>query len=291
MCLGHTAQDVARAITEFQGVNLWDLRATHGRMNEPLLAWGLHENCAQRIKGVLDPLAEEMAHIADASDRVQDLEQQRREGRGDANTIDEQLTVLKAQLEMLLNQTTTAAGGGSGGGAQLRFHGTISGQEGLAYGQVVSEVQRANALCTLNHNAQGNGSWFTTWKTKLWQASGAIVFFSDKYRNRFTEPLRWEAGAILRIRRDRPDFKLFVFDPHQHEATAVRANILDGVANMGDVSGWERFVTTKPDVKPKWVDDEEVGLDPDYRGRPADPDAETSEPAVDAGGGVDESKG
>ena len=157
----------------------------------------------------------------------------------------------------------------------------MSGQEGIAYGQVVSEVQRAGAMCTLNHNAQGSGSWFTTWKTKLWQASGAIVFYSDKYRDRFTEALRWEAGAILRIRRDRPDFKLFVFNPKQHEATAVRANILDGVANMGDVDGWVKFVTETPDMKPKWVDDKEVGPDPDYVGCPADADAETSAPARD----------
>lgn len=146
------------------------------------------------------------------------------------------------------------------------------------FGSVVSEVQQAGAQCTINHNAQGSGSWFTTWKTKLWQASGAIVFFSDKYRGRFTEALRWEAGAILRIRRDRPDFKLFIFDPAQHKPAEVRANILDGESVMGDVSKWERFVTTTLDFKHKWVNGKNTGPDPDYTPCSADPDAETSAP-------------
>ena len=51
--------------------------------------------------------------------------------------------------------------------------------------------------------------------------------------------------------------------------------------NMGDVDGWVKFVTETPDMKPKWVNDKEVGPDPDYVGCPADADAETSAPARD----------
>ena len=147
--------------------------------------------------------------------------------------------------------------GRGNGGIKPKFHGTMSGQEGIAFGQVVSEVQAAGAVCTLNHNAQGSGSWFTTWKTKLWQANGTIVF-SDKYRQRFTEPLRWEAGAILRIRRDWPDFQLLA---PEAPGDGVRANIMDGTANMGDVAAWERFVTSTKDIKPKWVDGKDMGPD------------------------------
>ena len=56
-----------------------------------------------------------------------------------------------------------------------------------------------------------------------------------------------------------------------------------GESNMGDVDGWVKFVTETPDMKPKWVDDKEVGPDPDYVGCPADADAETSAPARDDG--------
>ena len=74
------------------------------------------------------------------------------------------------------------------------------------------------------------------------------------------------------------------FDPKQHDASTVRANILDGESVMGDVSKWERFVTTTLDFKNKWVDGTDVGPDPDYTPCCADPDHETSAPP--AGGEV-----
>eukprot|EP00937_MAST-01D_sp_MAST-1D-sp2_P006541 g6541.t1 len=48
-----TMREVATKIASFQGVQLWDLAATHGRADQPMLAWGLHQNCARRITAVV----------------------------------------------------------------------------------------------------------------------------------------------------------------------------------------------------------------------------------------------
>ena len=159
-----------------------------------------------------------------------------------------------------------------------RWHGSMSGKEkGVVAMPLATEIAKAGCEFTLTHSGQSSG-WFDVWKPKLWQASGAVVIDSQYeasgggadesgserasldpscYRGRFTEPLKMEAGAILRRRIEDPTFKLFVWNPDKDAVTTVRTNILDNVPHMGDIDGWEKFV----------------------RSRGADPDADSSEPA------------
>jgi hypothetical protein len=51
---------------------------------------------------------------------------------------------------------------------------------------------------TAVHTAQVSG-WFDIWRTKLFEASGVVILFTNNYRQRFNEgPLIMEAKAIER---------------------------------------------------------------------------------------------
>eukprot|EP00937_MAST-01D_sp_MAST-1D-sp2_P007009 g7009.t1 len=179
-----------------------------------------------------------------------------RGGGGDWGQVTRVSTLLVESVKKVCEQASQRSSDSAGTSCSKKWHGSMSGREGIVSCQVVSEVQRAGGLCTICHNAQGDG-WFDTWKRKLYQAEGAIVIFSDKYRNGegrgFTKPLQEEAGAILRLREERKKtgrtFKLFIFDPDQHAPAEIRTNIQDKAEIMGNISKWEAFV--KDNLTPK----------------------------------------
>ena len=74
-------QVVERMVREFQHVNVRDLEATHGRADQPVLGWGLHEECAKGITKVLQQVEAEhgsMAEMGEKSAKIAELEERAR---------------------------------------------------------------------------------------------------------------------------------------------------------------------------------------------------------------------
>ena len=120
------------------------------------------------------------------------------------------------------------------------WHGSYKSQDSQHMLEVCSAVARAQALCTVVHDAQNSATWFTTWKAKCEDATGVVVIFSAAYRKNFTQALQMEADVVLRLYR-RKQIKLFILDPEVHNAANVRANILDNASGMGDIDAWVAF--------------------------------------------------
>lgn len=128
---------------------------------------------------------------------------------------------------------------------------------GMLAVQIMEEVDAAGGKFSIVHFQTGE-SWFSEWKRKLDNAQGAIVLFTNNYRNNFSEALKKEGGAILDRKKADGSFRLFVVDPDEatggQNAPMVGANIRMGAKQMGAVDTWEKFVTsTTPidDLTPK----------------------------------------
>ena len=73
-----TAREVVDTIVAFAGIPVWDFKAVHGRADQPMLAWGLHEECAKRIQKVLQQVESEhdsMAEMGDKSAKIAELDE------------------------------------------------------------------------------------------------------------------------------------------------------------------------------------------------------------------------
>lgn len=102
-------------------------------------------------------------------------------------------------------------------------------------------IIHAGADCTVVHVAQKSG-WFEEWSTKCRNADGAVVIFSQAYRDNFTPALQQEAALILQLYKA-GHLILFILDPKHQRPSDLRANIQDGVVGMGDIEAWNQFVT------------------------------------------------
>lgn len=134
------------------------------------------------------------------------------------------------------------------------FHGSMKSEDGsMLATQVMSEVHKVGGEFTIIHY-QTTDAWWGEWKRKLYEAEGAIVLFTDHYRNNFSEALKKEGGAILERMNAEPNFRLFVVDPDKangENAPMIGANIRDRAQRMGDVEKWKSFVTTTTPIDDK----------------------------------------
>jgi len=97
-----TARQVVDEVATYQGLNAWDLEATHGRPDQPMLAWGLHENCAKRIKQAVDSLGgDDARRLSEQTAAIEALEKKKEEAEKSGERTDLEATELKEMKEML----------------------------------------------------------------------------------------------------------------------------------------------------------------------------------------------
>ena len=106
-----TAREVVDTIVAFQGVSVWDFKATHGRADQPMLGWGVHEECAKRIKPMLTAAGGAMMEdMGKKSDAIAAAEEGLRGtmGADEKGALASQLDELKEQMGLLLKGQQTA---------------------------------------------------------------------------------------------------------------------------------------------------------------------------------------
>lgn len=137
------------------------------------------------------------------------------------------------------------------------IHATFASEDGLLLAQVNERIRDAGMIPTALHCAQ-TSKWFQAWSEKLFQASGVVILYTKKYREKFHQvtALRQEANAILKKCEADPSFLMYVLDPHTEHASGVHHTASDVCTNlqrhasvMGDIEGWQKFVKTHVTVQ------------------------------------------
>ena len=107
------------------------------------------------------------------------------------------------------------------------------------------------------------GDWFEAWVTLLRKAAGVCVFFTEGnrdvlnnqgvgYMEKFVArmqaqgkdaALHREAMAILEVKAQRPDFKIYVVDGVSFLPEQLAFNLMNDAPSFGPVDKWENFIT------------------------------------------------
>jgi hypothetical protein len=180
----------------------------------------------------------------------------------------------KAKTAVRLAWGPTGGGGAGGGGTPsspmltqfpkgiaLVMHITYSREDSELVMKVQDAARKAKWEISGIMSNQGK-EWFEAWKIALNKSHGVCVFFTegnamvlnnqgvgytDKFATRMKSlgdeaPLYIEAMAILAVKAERPDFKIYVVDGIEFLPEQLAFNLMDDAPSFGPVDKWTAYV-------------------------------------------------
>lgn len=182
---------------------------------------------------------------------------------------------LLLRIAAFVASVASTGGGGAGGGGTpsspmptqfpkgiaLVMHITYSREDSELLVRIQDAARKAKWEISGIMSNQGK-EWFEAWKIALHKSHGVCVFFTegnakvlnnqgvgytDKFATRMKSlgdeaPLYMEAMAILAVKAERPDFKIYVVDGIEFLPEQLAFNLMDDAPSFGPVDKWTAYV-------------------------------------------------
>jgi hypothetical protein len=178
----------------------------------------------------------------------------------------------KKLLKEIAVFVAAAGGGGEGGapgspvhhvpaGTALMIHITYSREDSELVMKVQDAARKAKWEISGIMSNQGK-EWFAAWIVALRKSRGVCVFFTkgnakvlnnhgvgyrDKFATRMQShgdqaPLYMEAMAILALKAERPEFKIYVIDGVNFTPEQLAFNLMNDAPSFGPVDKWQEYI-------------------------------------------------
>jgi hypothetical protein len=143
----------------------------------------------------------------------------------------------------------------------LKMHITYSREDAELLARIQDAAQKAKWEISGVMSNQG-AAWFQAWEAQMKRARGVCVFFTQGnpialnnqgigYKEKFAArvqkqgegaALLLEARAILQMKKERPDFKIYVIDGVKYTPEQLAFNLMNDAPQFGPVDEWRAFV-------------------------------------------------